>query len=661
VLGQLRVVPPREGEQVEAGERRPVALGRTAEAEALVDAVRRAHRRLAGAHDAGLPPPAGLLDDVREQRGADAAALAGGVDREHPELRLVRLGDLAERAAVRDERDRPEQRPTVHRDEHLGRGRPPRHVAQHGGVPVGRIHERGVRGDAEVGDDREFGRRGGSDDERHGSPHATGCDAASTAPPTIARVPGRAKTPRPPPGSFPLMAARFPFLAAAAAALLVPAAAAHAAPPANDLPTAAAPFAPYTAANGTPFERQALADLAEATPDPALLRCLGDDSFERTVWFSVPATSVASELTVDASGRTLAPIDLAAFVQPEIVAVPVPPATGAQATVNHTVPNACAGLGDGGASSAEEPGNAVSVRVPPNHPVLIQVGRRGMPGVPADEGAVLSLRVTPIATFTPALGDRADPLTPVAQARRPTLLALTTATITAEDPATPPCPSLGTVWRRLLPGDSEPRRITVTGRDVATLAAFTGEMPAEGRALDCVVRDERGPLEMIVPVRRGRTTWLRVGTDSLAGAPATLAVARAGDARVIDGGRGGVDPTPGGPGGGLPAACDRPEIERARIAGPRLSGPPGRYNVDDVPIVVNLRGARVCDAELRLYGPHGFVYAKAVLPQLKAGKRTVLLGRRRTFARGRYRLELTGIDRLGDRVKVRGNVQGTLR
>ena len=33
----------------------------------------------------------------------------------------------------------------------------------------------------------------------------------------------------------------------------------------------------------------------------------------------------------------------------------------------------------------------------------------------------------------------------------------------------------------------------------------------------------------------------------------------------------------------------------------------------------------------------------------------------RTFVRGRYRLELTGLDRLGERVKVRGNVQGRLR
>ncbi|HZB77136.1 MAG TPA: hypothetical protein VE526_12985, partial [Solirubrobacteraceae bacterium] len=114
-------------------------------------------------------------------------------------------------------------------------------------------------------------------------------------------------------------------------------------------------------------------------------------------------------------------------------------------------------------------------------------------------------------------------------------------------------------------------------------------------------------------------------------------------------------------GGGLPAACDRPLIERARIAGPRLSGPPGRYNVPRVPIVLTLRGARVCDAELRLYGPRGLLYATAVLPQLKEGRRTVRLARRRTFVPGRYRLEATGLDRLGDRVRVRGAVEGRLR
>jgi hypothetical protein len=452
------------------------------------------------------------------------------------------------------------------------------------------------------------------------------------------------------------MAARS-LLALGAALLALAPAAAQAAPPANDLPSAAFGFSAYTAANGVPAEQQAIAELAEATPDPALLRCLGEESFDRTVWFFAPAATVATEITVDAAGRTLDAVDLAAFVQPEVLATP--PATAAQG--NARVPNACAGVGDGGASGAIEPGNAVTLRVPPNHPVHFQVGRRGAAGLPDDERVVLSLLVRAIPTFLPVLGDRAEPLTPVARAKRPSSLPLANATITREDPATPVCPSVGTVWRRLIPRNSVPRRITVDGRDATSVAVFSGPLPAEGRALECLNRDDSGPMEMIVPVRKGRTTWIRVGTDTLAGAPGTLTIAPAPGASVVDGGPGGDDPTPGGPGGGLPRACDRPAAERARIAGPRLNGEAGRYNVPRVPIVVNLRGARVCEAELRLYGPKGFLYAKAGLPQLKEGKRTVRLGRRRTFTRGTYRLELRGLGQVGDQVKVRGAVTGRLR
>ena len=368
------------------------------------------------------------------------------------------------------------------------------------------------------------------------------------------------------------MAARLPLLAAAlAAALLVPSGAASALPPGNDPVTAASPFAPYTAANGVPFDQQAMAELAEATADAGIGRCLGGESFERTVWFFVPAAAVATEVTVDASGRTLDPIDLALFVQPEVTTAPA-------GSVNHKVPNTCAGLGDGGASGAIEPGNAVTARVPPNHQVFVQVGRRGAAGTPDDERAVLSLRVAPIPTFTPVLGDRAEPLTPVARAKRPTEVPLANATITRDDAATPPCPSLGTVWRRLIPGNSVPRRVSVSGGDASTLAVFAGDLPAFGRPLDCVVRDGPGRMEMIVPARKGRTTWIRVGTDDLLANRATIRVGEAPEQRVVDGGSGGVDPTPGGPAGGLPAACDRPKLEQARIAGPRFSGPPGRYN-----------------------------------------------------------------------------------
>ena len=44
--------------------------------------------------------------------------------------------------------------------------------------------------------------------------------------------------------------------------------------------------------------------------------CLGSGSFLRTVWYRIPATQTPRELTVEASGRTLNVVDLAAFVQP---------------------------------------------------------------------------------------------------------------------------------------------------------------------------------------------------------------------------------------------------------------------------------------------------------------------------------------------------------
>ncbi len=452
------------------------------------------------------------------------------------------------------------------------------------------------------------------------------------------------------------MAARFPLFAAAlAAALLVPSGAASALPPGNDPVTAASPFAPYTAANGVPFDQQAIAELAEATADAGIVRCLGEDSFERTVWFFVPAAAVATEVTVDASGRTLDPIDLALFVQPEVTTAPA-------GSVNHKVPNTCAGLGDGGASGAIEPGNAVSARVPPNHQVFVQVGRRGAAGTPDDERAVLSLRVAPIPTFTPVLGDRAEPLTPVARAKRPTEVPLANATITRDDAATPPCPSLGTVWRRLIPGNSVPRRVSVSGGDASTLAVFAGDLPAFGRPLDCVVRDGPGRMEMIVPVRKGQTTWIRVGTDDLLANPATIRVGEAPEQRVVDGGSGGVDPTPGGP---------------ARRAAGRLRPPEDRAGPDRRAAV--LRPARPLQRPARCRSSSTSAARGRAMPSCGSTARAASStpgrcsgsSRRASgpsgsagggrFVRGRYRLELTGLDRLGERVKVRGNVQGRLR
>ncbi len=457
--------------------------------------------------------------------------------------------------------------------------------------------------------------------------------------------------------------------AAACAAALSGAPAAHAVPPANDAAATPAAFAPYAAANGVPREQQAIAELAEASADRGVPRCLGAGSFARTVWYRIPEMPVAQEIAIDASGRTLDPVDLAAFVQPEVLPppapepTPVPPAPTAKATqlpVATAVPNACAGLGDGGASGAEEPGSAITLRVPPNHPVLVQVGRRGKRGSADDERAVLSLLTRRVDVFSPVLGDIAGAATPTAGAKRGIPVALANATITREDPAVPACPSLGSVWRRLIPRNSTPRRISVEGKGATTVAVFSGGTPSKREALDCVNRNRPGALEMLVPARRGRALWIRIGSDSQTADPATLHVESAERAIVVDGGPGGVDPTRGGPGGGLPTACESARIERARITGPEPVGQPGTYNVDRVPLRIVVRGARVCEAELRLYGPHGFLYAKGQAIQLK-GRKRVELPRLRTFVRGRYRLEVTGMSRLGERVEVRTKLEWRLR
>src|SRR4051812_30408652 len=91
---------------------------------------------------------------------------------------------------------------------------------------------------------------------------------------------------------------------------------AQAAPPPNDNPTSPDSFQPYTAENGTPTQLTATAELAEATPDFGVPRCLGTSSFARTVWYVIPAEAAPHEIDVEASGETLDVLDLAAFVQP---------------------------------------------------------------------------------------------------------------------------------------------------------------------------------------------------------------------------------------------------------------------------------------------------------------------------------------------------------
>src|SRR3954464_10486445 len=199
------------------------------------------------------------------------------------------------------------------------------------------------------------------------------------------------------------MEARMTLKAALIPALLLGAArapAAAAAPPANDPPTAAGAFEVYSAVNGIPTERQAIAELAEATPDPGVLPGLGSASFLRTVWYRIPATQTPRELTIEASGRTLQVVDIAAFVQP-----------GPGQTVTK-LPNVCAGAGVGGGDSAGDATSGMTLRVDAFRDVLVQVGRRGPVGSPDDERVSLSPGEPARAVADEPDGDRASGAAP---------------------------------------------------------------------------------------------------------------------------------------------------------------------------------------------------------------------------------------------------------
>jgi hypothetical protein len=429
---------------------------------------------------------------------------------------------------------------------------------------------------------------------------------------------------------------------------------APAAPPANDGPAAPAAFAPYTAENGTPTEQQAIAELVEATPDSGTPDCLGPFSFARTVWYRVPEGPAPQVLTVEASGRTLDVIDLAAFVQP----LPEP---GLPPALQAVEPNACFGLGSGGSDAAEEPTSGLTLRVPAQQAVLVQVGRRGPVGSADDERAVLALTVESEPEIGRPSGDSAT-AAPTAASDRTNFVDLAGATITEEDPAQPACPSLGTVWRRVIPGRSGKRLIRVGGSRVSTLTVFSGKRPTADNVLDCVNREGRGSLQMVVPVRRRTPVWIRLGTErSLDGGEATLQVGDGARATVIDGGPGGFDPTAGGPGGGFPDACLRSRPERARVSGPRLGGAAGALNrFRRIPFSVVVRGASVCDAEISLFGPKNRLYAKGRALRL-TGREVIRVPRLRTIVKGRYRLRVRGVSAVGAPIKIRGGVSGRLR
>lgn len=297
-----------------------------------------------------------------------------------------------------------------------------------------------------------------------------------------------------------------PTLATAAAVLLLPAAA-HAAPPANDAPTAPAAFAPFTAENGEPTTLTAEAPLAEATADPGVPRCLGSRSFARTSWAVVPKAAVARVVSVSALTPSMEPDEapqLAAFVQP---------ADGA----NTKEPQACdeaTGLLDRSA--------AVELRVPAGRAVLIQVGQ---PAAAKATRALLELQTTDLPDAAAPPSDRATAARALPLGRNRTI-PLNGATLTEEDPAQPACPAGGTVWRKVRIRRAGTYRVLATGRTLGTLTAFVGSRPRGAGARDCVNRSRSDRMRLKLKLRRGNVLWLRLGVDRTDAGTAKLLVKR---------------------------------------------------------------------------------------------------------------------------------------
>ena len=414
--------------------------------------------------------------------------------------------------------------------------------------------------------------------------------------------------------------------------MLALAPAAYAAPPSNDSPGVPAPFEPYNTQLGPSDDRQGIAELAEATPDPGVPRCFGAKSFERTVWFRVDPGSTAREITIEASGRTLEVVDLAAFVNNGV-------------HPNTSRPNACSGTGAGGETSAEDRMSAVTLHVPAGLPVLVQVGRRGPAESPDDERAVLWMTETPLANAAPP-GDRAESTTPRIPRKSGRVTApVGGATTSFDDPATPECPSAGGVWRRI----KAPRtgRVTFSARGyyAGSLAVFSGRRPSSRGLLGCVDREGKGPLVLPVRVRKGRWLWARIGTDR----PALEATVRLSVRRTTSRDR---------LSGGSCLGAVRPLVRGELIGAPVVKE---RNRTRRLSVRVRVSGGPVCQARMALIGPKGRTYGRASVFNVSGAGQVVSLRRTRRLVRGRYVLKTKGAGLAGVRTAIRTRVAFTLR
>lgn len=445
-------------------------------------------------------------------------------------------------------------------------------------------------------------------------------------------------------------------------------AAALAAAPTNDSPDRPGEFETFFSPSGTPRERSAIAELGEATADAGVPRCLGSDSFDRTVWYRVPATAGAREVTVEATGRTTDVVDLAAFVQPG-------------SATNTTEPNACSGEGAAGSEISEDRTTAVSLRIPAQRTVLIQVGRRGPVGSAEDEQAVLSLATSDLSDVPRPAGDNADG----APAASGALIALGGATLTEEDPAQPACPSRGSVWRDLGPAAGRSANVTVDGEEVGTLTLFQGNRPTGENALACVNRERGGSLRLAdVAVTPGERLWVRLGTDRPprdatarllvpAGTSTTLPVGTgtsgagptgSGEAASDSSGAGSSGTNGGGAGssgtgsgvrpGGIAFTCvtraqGRTSSTRTRVAlalAGRSSTARQRNRFKTLPLTVQVFRGPACAVRIDLVGPRNRLYARGTATRL-ADRRALRLKRVRRLVRGTYRLRVTASAPIG--------------
>ena len=422
-----------------------------------------------------------------------------------------------------------------------------------------------------------------------------------------------------------------PILALLLAAALAPVAAAD--PPPNDAPAAAGQFGVYTAVNGTPTELTATAELAEARPDPGVPPCLGAGSFARTVWYRIPATQFPRELTIEASGRTLDVVDLAAFVQP-----------GPGQTVTRT-PNVCAGAGVGGGDASADATSGMTLRVGAYRDVLVQVGRHGPVGSPQDEETLLSLYETELPTADGPDGDRAGSATPTIPRGGLASVTLADATTTQEDPFVPPCPAAASVWRRVRPPRTGRWTFTADGGDAATLSVFSGARPRAATLVGCVDRQGPGPLVLPVRARGRRVLWVRIGTDRpVSGSKAQLRFGPAAAGDRLDGG-----------------AC-LPSVARPKVSG-SLIGPASVRGQDrgrTLLLRVRVAHAPLCGASFTLTGPKGRVFARGSAGIVR-GRQIIAVTRFRKLRRGVYRLQVDSLGVGALRARVPSSVRFRLR